>query len=141
MKWQLLEFLKVLAIGFGFAWLFSIIRYFQDGDGQTLFQSIFLFPEIIWLVIANYPVALLWFVWLAWAHMAAVRVKYSRPRNSSRPIMIRLALNRPMILCTGLIGILFTSEYRDSYGITFVLFLEFIYLTYVGVSKITKPKD
>lgn len=138
MRRQFLEVFKVFAIGFGFSWLFSIIRYSQDGDIQVLLQSLLLFPLIVWLVLANFPLAVLWLAWLAWAHVVAVRAKYFQVRNDNASKIVRLVLNRPVILGSGLICLLLSNGYRDSYGITFVIFLDLVYLTYIGVSKIRK---
>ena len=137
---QLLEVGKVLSIGFGLTLLFSIIRYSQDGNTQVLQESVFLFPLIVWLVIANYPLSLIWLLWLAFAHVAAVGRKYSEPQPKGHKKFQRILTNRPLILLTGLSCFLIPGSYQDSYGLTFVIFLELTYFLYIGLTKITSKE-
>jgi hypothetical protein len=131
---QIFEALKVIAIGFGYSWAFSLIRYAQDGDGAVLGKSLFVLPLIVWMVFTQYPISIIWTLWLAGAHIVAVRSKSLGTKTVSKSGILRFALNRPLILLV--VTILSIFLWGLGYQILSVFFLDLVYLTYLAISEL-----
>jgi hypothetical protein len=86
-----------------------------------------------------FPHTIVWFLWLSFAHVLAVQVKYNLATTQPRSKIKMILMNRPFILAVGIL-IFYPAWTLGSYAIAFSVILELNYFMYLLVSKLFRAK-
>ena len=140
-KRQLIELLKIYVICVVPWILMAVNSVFSSNGVPGLIIAALLVPfSTLYGLIAYYPVALIWLIWLSIAHFKAVQVKYDLAGPPSKSKVIALLLNRPFILLAGLPIFSPLVLLESPYGMIFAAYVEAGYLAYFLISKIPQLK-